>query len=148
MDAGGATLTDLSAPVILMRLVPLAGIARTPDAGWTTPALDRVIHDIGRDHGPERLILDHHEKNLPLRSDGQAAHDTLHRAFPSRHTVWLGQSFLQGASAHQLRPILVERKEPPDSLTTRKRPSAPPLRVMESIFATAKEPRGSAVLGS
>lgn len=44
---------------------------RTRDADWTTSAPDRVIYDVGRDHDPQRLVFDHHQKNPPLREDGQ-----------------------------------------------------------------------------
>ena len=69
--SGGFHADELLSSVILTRLFPKARITRTRDAAWTTPAPDRVIYDAGRDHDPERLIFDHHQKSLPLRGDGQ-----------------------------------------------------------------------------
>jgi uncharacterized UPF0160 family protein len=69
--SGGFHADELLSSVILTRLFPQARILRTRDAAWTTPAPDRVIYDVGRDHDPERLIFDHHQKNPPLRGDGQ-----------------------------------------------------------------------------
>ena len=69
--SGGFHADELMSSVILTRLFPQARIMRTRDAAWTTPAPDRVIYDVGRDHDPARLIFDHHQKNSPLREDGQ-----------------------------------------------------------------------------
>lgn len=69
--SGGFHADELLSSVILTRLFPQARIVRTRDADWTSPAPDRVIYDVGRDHDPARLIFDHHQKNPPLRDDGQ-----------------------------------------------------------------------------
>lgn len=69
--SGGFHADELLSSVILTRLFPQARIVRTRDIAWTNPAPDRVIYDVGRDHDPERLIFDHHQKNPPLRDDGQ-----------------------------------------------------------------------------
>jgi uncharacterized UPF0160 family protein len=69
--SGGFHADELLSSVILTRLFSKARITRTRDAAWTTPAPDRVIYDVGRDHDPERLIFDHHQKSPPLRGEGQ-----------------------------------------------------------------------------
>ena len=69
--SGGFHADELLSSVILTRLFPQARILRTRDADWTRPAPDRVIYDVGRDYDPARLIFDHHQKNPPLRDDGQ-----------------------------------------------------------------------------
>ncbi len=69
--SGGFHADELLSSVILTRLYPQARIVRSRDAEWITPAPDRVIYDVGRDHDPARLIFDHHQKNPPLRDDGQ-----------------------------------------------------------------------------
>lgn len=69
--SGGFHADELLSSVVLTRLFPKARIMRTRDVTWTIPAPDRVIYDVRRDHDPERLIFDHHQKSLPLRGDGQ-----------------------------------------------------------------------------
>lgn len=69
--SGGFHADELLSSVILSRLYPHAQILRTRDADWITPAPGRVIYDVGRDFDPDRLIFDHHQKNPPLREDGQ-----------------------------------------------------------------------------
>ena len=69
--SGGFHADELLSSVMLTRLFPQARIGRMRDADWTTPAPDRVSYAVGRDYDPARLILDHHQKNRPLRDDGQ-----------------------------------------------------------------------------
>lgn len=69
--SGGFHADDLLASVVLTRLFPAARLIRTREAEWLTPAADRVIFDVGRDFDPGRGIFDHHQKNPPLRADGQ-----------------------------------------------------------------------------
>lgn len=69
--SGGFHADELMSSVILTRLFPDAAIRRTRDEAWITPADDRIIYDVGRDFDPERRIFDHHQKNPPLRDDGQ-----------------------------------------------------------------------------
>lgn len=69
--SGGFHADELLSSVILTRLFPDAQIVRTRDADWITPAPDRVIYDVGRDYDPEAGIFDHHQRNAPLREDGQ-----------------------------------------------------------------------------
>jgi uncharacterized UPF0160 family protein len=49
-DCGGFHADELLSSVILTRLFPQARILRTRDEVWITPAPDRVIYDVGRDH--------------------------------------------------------------------------------------------------
>lgn len=69
--SGGFHADELLSSVILTRLFPDAQIVRSRDADWITPAPDRVIYDVGRDYDPEAGIFDHHQRNAPLREDGQ-----------------------------------------------------------------------------
>jgi hypothetical protein len=69
--SGGFHADELMSSVILTRLFPQARILRTRDEVWITPAPDRVIYDVGRDHNLERLIFNHHQKNPPQRDHGQ-----------------------------------------------------------------------------
>jgi len=69
--SGGFHADELLSSVILTRLFPEARLLRTRDPEWITPAGDRVIYDVGRDHDASRLIFDHHQKDAPLREDGQ-----------------------------------------------------------------------------
>lgn len=69
--SGGFHADELLSSVILTRLFPTARLVRTRDADWITPAANRVIYDVGRDYDAERLIFDHHQRNAPLREDGQ-----------------------------------------------------------------------------
>lgn len=87
--SGGFHADELLSSVILTRLFPDARIIRTRDADWITPAPDRVIYDVGRDHDPARLIFDHHQKNPPLRADGQP--------YSSFGLIWqqFGQDYLR-----------------------------------------------------
>lgn len=87
--SGGFHADELLSSVILTRLFPQARIVRTRDVDWTTPAPHRVIYDVGRDHDPQRLIFDHHQKNPPLREDGQP--------YSSFGLIWrhFGRDYLQ-----------------------------------------------------
>lgn len=69
--SGGFHADELLSSVILTRLFPAARLLRTRDPEWITPAGDRVIYDVGRAYDAERLIFDHHQKDAPLREDGQ-----------------------------------------------------------------------------
>lgn len=87
--SGGFHADELLSSVILTRLHPGATIIRTRDAGWISPAPERVIYDVGRDFDPARLIFDHHQKNPPLRADGQP--------YSSFGLIWrqFGQDYLR-----------------------------------------------------
>lgn len=69
--SGGFHADELMSSVILTRLFPQAQIIRTRDADWITPAENRIIYDVGRDYNAETRIFDHHQKEAPLREDGQ-----------------------------------------------------------------------------
>ncbi|RCW88795.1 MYG1 family protein [Paracoccus lutimaris] len=69
--SGGFHADELLSSVVLTRLYPKARLIRTRDADWLTPAADRVIYDVGRDYDAGRQIFDHHQKDAPLRPDGQ-----------------------------------------------------------------------------
>ncbi|MEE2860961.1 MAG: MYG1 family protein [Pseudomonadota bacterium] len=91
--SGGFHADELLSSVILTRLFPHARILRTRDAGWISPAPDRVIYDVGRDYDPARLIFDHHQKNPPLRDDGQP--------YSSFGLIWrqFGHDYLRASGA-------------------------------------------------
>ncbi|MGZ3216458.1 MYG1 family protein [Paracoccus sp. T5] len=103
--SGGFHADELLSSVILTRLHPAATIIRTRDAAWISPAPDRVIYDVGRDFDPARLIFDHHQKNPPLRADGQPyssfgliwrqfGHDYLRALnLPEGHLYWVHADF-------------------------------------------------------
>lgn len=69
--SGGFHADELLSSAILTRLFPAARLVRTRDADWITPADDRVIYDVGREYDAARRIFDHHQKDAPLREDGQ-----------------------------------------------------------------------------
>lgn len=69
--SGGFHADELLSSVILTRLFPQAQILRTRDEAWITPGAGKIIYDVGRAYDPEAAIFDHHQKDAPLRSDGQ-----------------------------------------------------------------------------
>ncbi|MCB5411896.1 MYG1 family protein [Pseudogemmobacter faecipullorum] len=69
--SGGFHADELLSSVILTRLYPGAQILRSRDPKVITPAADRLIYDVGRDYDAARGIFDHHQKDAPLREDGQ-----------------------------------------------------------------------------
>lgn len=69
--SGGFHADELLSSVILTRLFPQAQVMRTRDEVWTQPASDRIVYDVGRDYDAQARIFDHHQKNPPLREDGQ-----------------------------------------------------------------------------
>ena len=90
--SGGFHADELLSTVILTRLHPDARIVRSRDAAWTAPAPDRLIYDVGRDYDPARGLFDHHQKDAPLRPDGQP--------FSSFGLIWqhFGQDYLRALS--------------------------------------------------
>ena len=90
--SGGFHADELLSTVILTRLYPEARVVRSRDAEWTTPAPDRLIYDVGRDYDPARGLFDHHQKDAPLRPDGQP--------FSSFGLIWrqFGQDYLRALS--------------------------------------------------
>ena len=69
--SGGFHADELLSSVVLTRLNPKAAIVRSREESWITPAADRVIYDVGRAYDPQAGIFDHHQKDAPLRPDGQ-----------------------------------------------------------------------------
>ncbi len=69
--SGGFHADEVLSSVVLTRLYPTAELIRTRDETWTTPGEGRVIYDVGRAYDPALGIYDHHQKNAPLREDGQ-----------------------------------------------------------------------------
>ena len=69
--SGGFHADELLSSVILTRLFPAAQILRSRDATVITPAADRLVYDVGRDYDAARGIFDHHQRDAPLREDGQ-----------------------------------------------------------------------------
>lgn len=69
--SGGFHADELLSSAVLTKVFPDAQIVRSRDEAWITPAADRIIYDVGRDYDADRLIFDHHQRNAPLRGDGQ-----------------------------------------------------------------------------
>ncbi|WP_282604020.1 MYG1 family protein [Paracoccus sp. PARArs4] len=86
---GGFHADELLSSVVLTRLHPDAELKRTRASEWITPAEGRVIYDVGRDYDAGRGIFDHHQKDAPLRDDGQP--------FSSFGLVWrhFGRDYLR-----------------------------------------------------
>lgn len=89
--SGGFHADELLSSVILTRLFPDAAVVRSRDEAWTTPAEGRVIYDVGRDYDAAALIFDHHQRNPPLRDDGQP--------FSSFGLIWrhFGRDYLRAS---------------------------------------------------
>ncbi|MCA0919064.1 MYG1 family protein [Pseudooceanicola nanhaiensis] len=87
--SGGFHADELLSSVILTRLHPEARILRTRDADWITPAEGRIIYDVGLAYDAEAGIFDHHQREAPLREDGQP--------YSSFGLVWLhfGRDYLR-----------------------------------------------------
>ncbi len=91
--SGGFHADELMSSVVLTRLFPQAQIVRSRDAAWITPGPDRVVYDVGGGYDPELRLFDHHQRDAPLRDDGQP--------FSSFGLVWkhLGRDYL---AAHDI----------------------------------------------
>ncbi|MTH79267.1 MYG1 family protein [Paracoccus aestuariivivens] len=68
---GGFHADELLSSVVLTRLFPDAQLIRTRASECITPGADRIIYDVGRDYDAGTRIFDHHQRNAPLRDDGQ-----------------------------------------------------------------------------
>lgn len=68
--SGGFHADELLSSVILTRLYPEAKLVRTRDEAMIVPGENRIIYDVGRDYNADTNIYDHHQKNVPLREDG------------------------------------------------------------------------------
>jgi uncharacterized UPF0160 family protein len=69
--SGGFHADEVMSSVILTRLYPAAQVVRSRDAGWISPAPDRIIYDVGGKYDAEAQIFDHHQRGAPIRADGQ-----------------------------------------------------------------------------
>lgn len=69
--SGGFHADELCSSVILTRLYPEAEIIRSRSKDWITPAEDRIIYDVGGTFDADLRIFDHHQRDAPLREDGQ-----------------------------------------------------------------------------
>ena len=87
--SGGFHADELLSSVILTRLYPEAQILRSRDPKVITPGADRLIYDVGRDYDAALGIFDHHQKEAPLREDGQP--------YSSFGLIWkhFGQDYLR-----------------------------------------------------
>ncbi|MEJ8475381.1 MYG1 family protein [Roseibium algae] len=69
--SGGFHADELLSSVVLTRLFPNAGLRRSRDKQWLTPADEKIIYDVGGDYDADRQIFDHHQRPGPLREDDQ-----------------------------------------------------------------------------
>ncbi|MEP3440706.1 MAG: MYG1 family protein [Sulfitobacter sp.] len=69
--SGGFHADELLSTVILQRLYPDAKLVRSRDESWITPAPDKIVYDVGRGFDAQGQIFDHHQRDSPLRADGQ-----------------------------------------------------------------------------
>jgi uncharacterized UPF0160 family protein len=69
--SGGFHADELLSSVVLTRLFPRAELRRSRDRQWVSPAVDKIIYDVGGDYDGEAQIFDHHQRPGPLREDGQ-----------------------------------------------------------------------------
>lgn len=69
--SGGFHADELMSSVILMRIFPDAKLVRSRAPEWITPGPDRIVYDVGGAYDPAAGIFDHHQRNAPLREDGQ-----------------------------------------------------------------------------
>ncbi len=69
--SGGFHADELLSSVVLTRLFPQAELVRSRDRKWVTPAMDKIIYDVGGAYDSEAQIFDHHQRPGPLREDGQ-----------------------------------------------------------------------------
>ncbi|MBI1171473.1 MYG1 family protein [bacterium] len=90
--SGGFHADELMSSVILTRLFPQARLIRSREARWITPGPDRVIYDVGGAYDPAARIFDHHQRNAPLREDGQpySSFGLVWRHFGRAYLVRLG----------------------------------------------------------
>lgn len=69
--SGGFHADELMSSAVLSRLYPTARIVRSRDAEWITPGPDRIVYDVGGGFDADRNLFDHHQRDAPLRDDGQ-----------------------------------------------------------------------------
>lgn len=68
--SGGFHADELLSSVMLTRLFPSAGLVRSRDKDWISPAPEKIIYDVGGDFDVTAQIFDHHQRLSPLRPDG------------------------------------------------------------------------------
>ncbi len=69
--SGGFHADELMSSAVLTRLFPKAELKRTRAPEWITPGAGKIIYDVGSDYDAAKFIFDHHQRNAPLRDDGQ-----------------------------------------------------------------------------
>jgi uncharacterized UPF0160 family protein len=69
--SGGFHADELMSSVILTRLFPEARVIRSRAPEWVTPGADRIIYDVGGAYDAAARIFDHHQRDAPVREDGQ-----------------------------------------------------------------------------
>ncbi|MGY9045787.1 hypothetical protein P775_14650 [Puniceibacterium antarcticum] len=69
--SGGFHADELLSSAILTRVYPEARIVRSRSPEWIIPGSDRIIYDVGGRYDPTSFIFDHHQRDAPLRDDGQ-----------------------------------------------------------------------------
>lgn len=69
--SGGFHADELMSSAVLTRLFPAAELVRSRASEWISPASDRIIYDVGGQFDAAAGIFDHHQRNAPLRADGQ-----------------------------------------------------------------------------
>ena len=69
--SGGFHADELMSSAVLTRLFPAAELKRTRAPEWITPGAGKIIYDVGSDYDAAKFIFDHHQRNAPLRDDGQ-----------------------------------------------------------------------------
>ena len=69
--SGGFHADELMSSVVLTRLFPDARIVRSRNQAWITPGPDRIVYDVGGGYDVEARLFDHHQRDAPLRDDGQ-----------------------------------------------------------------------------
>ena len=69
--SGGFHADELMSSVVLTRLFPAARIVRSRDPEWITPGPDRIVYDVGGGYDVAARLFDHHQRDAPLRDDGQ-----------------------------------------------------------------------------
>jgi uncharacterized UPF0160 family protein len=94
--SGGFHADELLSSVVLTQLFPHAELKRSRDRQWVTPALDKIIFDVGGKYDGEAQIFDHHQRPRPMREDGQP--------YSSFGLIW----------AHYGRPYLAAMGVPPE----------------------------------
>ncbi|MGH1577922.1 MYG1 family protein [Planktotalea sp.] len=99
--SGGFHADELLSSVILTCLFPQAELRRTRDRQWITPAVNKIIYDVGGAFDADAQIFDHHQRPGPLREDDQP--------FSSFGLIWAqyGRAYLgkQGVPADAIEAI-------------------------------------------